>query len=66
MPKPIDDPVPVGAILILRAEMEEVASTPEESQAKRLRARRLTQLLDEVLDYRQKEARNAASAQQAL
>lgn len=51
--------ISVGTILVMRAELETVAHTPDSPVKARLRASKLVQLLDELIERRRKDMENA-------
>jgi hypothetical protein len=56
------DPISVGQILLLRDGFRNVAEDPQKAVGSRKHARTLVQLLDELIERREREAGNAASA----
>jgi hypothetical protein len=50
------DRVPIGSILILRGGLQNIACDTDASSAKRKQARMLMQLLDELIERREREA----------
>lgn len=54
-----DRDVSTGTILVLRDEFERIVVDPQKLGAIRHRARVMMQLIDELLDYREKEAADA-------
>lgn len=58
MPEP---QISIGSILIMHAEFERVARKETETVAVQRRAQILTTLLDELIEYRRKEAEHGAA-----
>ena len=54
--------IPIGDILILRGGLENIALEKENPMSKRKQALRLVEILDELIERREKEAHNAAGS----